>query len=580
MQPGSTIGRFEIQQPLGQGGMATVYQVRHRQLDTVHALKLLKISHPNMARRLLQEGRIQARLRHPNVVAVADIVEHEGAIGLLMEFVEGFSLEDCLRDGQMEIEDALGIFQQVLAGVGAAHAAGVTHRDLKPANILLTTTGDLVLAKVTDFGIAKVLSENEGQYNTRAGVAMGTPGYMAPEQIIDSSGVDHRADIFALGAILYEMLAGLPAFRGADQLVTMNRTTAGTYLPLSECGLDLPRRVCDAVDRALRVDRDDRFIDCAALARALYDDDSFIATSPPDSAEPRPRARPEPMHWSAPTLAPAGLGEGGTFGDMELVDHSEDDPADQPTDDTFIEDPSGPVAPTGRSVIAERWGLKGDSVSEMKREIRREITGSEEDEEEDEDERADLHKPVEVIDARDAANMMGDLFWSMVRATLWGIGKTVQFGGIPIILIAGFAWISGTRTVDELENLASQRTAQAISLNRAMDEGLATVPSLVAAGANDQLLASLQRRYEEASTPAAKVEAARELSSVMTQLLGQLPPPEGEEATAERRTLEMALVKLDREAARYGDIDRKHHSVQDSVGGKLAVALKMVPSPD
>ena len=245
------------------------------------------------------------------MVSVTDVVDHEGGIGLLMEYVEGFSLEDCLAGGPMALDDALSTFRQVVAGVGAAHAAGVTHRDLKPANILLTTDGNQVVAKVTDFGIAKVLREGEAPTMTRAGVTMGTPGYMAPEQISDSATADHRADIFALGAILYEMIAGVPALRESDVLATMNRTASGTYVPLSQLVPDVPEVVNWAVDGALEPDRRGRIQTCRDLARTLFGDADLVPAlgsrldeelsgkfeSVSLSADPRNRAEP--------TLAPA-----------------------------------------------------------------------------------------------------------------------------------------------------------------------------------------------------------------------------------------------------------------------------------
>ncbi|MCK6503058.1 serine/threonine protein kinase [Myxococcota bacterium] len=579
MQPGSIIGRFEVERPLGQGGMAMVYKVRHRQLDTVHALKLLKIGHPNLARRLLQEGRIQARLRHPNVVAVVDVVEHEGAIGLLMEYVQGSSLEDFLSEGPMEVDEALDVFRQVLSGVGAAHAAGVTHRDLKPANILLTAQGDHVVAKVTDFGIAKVLSEDEGVHRTRAGVAMGTPGYMAPEQVTDSAGVDHRADIFALGAILYEMLSGTAAFRGPDPLVTMNRTVAGTYLPLSERAAGLPPAVCRAVDRALSTDREARFADCSEMARAIYGDQAVAPAPQAPTVVPRPRAAPEIN--PTPTLAPSDTRHG------TCVAEEGDD---GPTSDTDVDDAAPPPsrlseawrreiataaapppaepteAPTARPASAPRpdatIGAQADRAAPAEQDPEK------------------PRKPDESsVNARDAADVMGDLFWTMVRATAWGMAKTLQYGGIPLLLGMVLAWLVGSQAARQLEELGTQRQQQALALHAAMDEGRALVPALVAAGANPALLATLQRQYEQAQTPEAKVAAARELSSVMTQQLATLPPPATPEEQQARKELEASLARLDREAARYGDLDRQYGQVQGGVGGKVAGLLRMAPNP-
>ncbi|NOY24860.1 MAG: serine/threonine protein kinase [Oligoflexia bacterium] len=540
MQAGTTIGRFRIERALGEGDMATVYQVRHLQLDTVHALKLLKISHPGMARRLLQEGRIQARLRHPNVVAVVDVVQDKGAIGLLMEYVDGFSLAACLAEGPMDLDDALEVFHQVLSAVGAAHAAGVIHRDLKPANILLTARGDRVLAKVTDFGIAKVLGIDLGLPRTRTGVAMGTPGYLAPEQITGSVSVDRRADIFALGTILYEMICGQPVFRGPDQLVTMNRTVAGTYLRLLARMPQVPRPLSDAIDRALEGDRQRRFADCAAFARAVYSDDSFVAVLAPASRAP------------SDTLAPltrSGLGFDEAW-DATIEDLPTDD---LPTEDLPTEDmPTAETCPdlkSGRlAVLVEPPGTRSVPPPDASSAV---VTG-------------------------DAAKMMGDLFWSLARATLWGMAKAVKYGGIPLVLLASFGWLVAARATNSLDDLAVQRGAQAVRLNRVTDRSLERVAELITLGANQQLLGRLEQNYQSAQTLRQQADAAQELSGVMTRQLGQLPPPADDTEITRRRDLEMALVQIDREAARYAELSRQEESMHDSFGLKLALALHMV----
>ncbi|MCB9765153.1 MAG: serine/threonine protein kinase [Alphaproteobacteria bacterium] len=267
--PGDRVGRFRIERMLGEGGIAQVYQVRHELLDTVHALKLLPVARRGMAKRLVQEGRIQAHLRHPNVVAVTDLVEEKGQIGLVMEFIEGYSLEECIREGgPMELTEAMDLFGQILSGVAAAHQAGVLHRDLKPANVLLTAEDDRVVAKVADFGIAKFSSSDE-ELRSGKNSPVGTPGYMAPEQISDASQADARSDVFALGAILYEMISGRRTFGGRSVSQVLTRTSEGRYTPLRERVPAVPEHIDDAVRKALQVRPEDRFQSCMALARAL-----------------------------------------------------------------------------------------------------------------------------------------------------------------------------------------------------------------------------------------------------------------------------------------------------------------------
>lgn len=581
MQAGTAIGRFEIEEPLGQGGMATVFKVRHRQLDSVYAMKLLRVGHPSLARRLLQEGRIQASLRHKNVVNVIDVVEHEGLIGLLLEYVQGGSLEDSLADGPMEPGEALAVFRQILAGVGAAHAAGVTHRDLKPANILLTVEGDEVIAKVTDFGIAKVLQdEREGGKSpkTRADVAMGTPGYMAPEQIRDSSGVDHRADIFALGAILYEMLTGESPFADMDAMASMNRTLAGRYRSLPERLPQAPAELGRVIDRALSLDREDRFADCAELERALAGARvgptlPRPAPTEPDSAAERiaqmrrafEATAPSRSVASSPTLAPMpeGAPAQGTrstwiepartrFDQPSLVEPEDDE--DQPTADTIR---SSAVAVAGPA----RSGQVPVAAGKRRMETLIEVAA---------EEKAKAEEEESAVNGRDAAGMFAELFWDMARAIAYGLARTLRYGAIPALLLAILAFLAGMRSAAELDELKSSRHSQALALNRTMDDSLVLVPQLVEAGANPELLANLQRKYEEAATPEAKVAAARELSGVMTQQLALLAPPTTPEEVAQRRELEAALARLERDASRFAEADRRLEAGSGSIGARIA----------
>ncbi|TVQ89600.1 MAG: serine/threonine protein kinase [Deltaproteobacteria bacterium] len=265
-------GRYVVEAMIGQGGLAQVYRVRHAELGNVMALKLLTYQHPLLAERLLLEGRIQAQLRHPNVVGVTDVVRHEGQMGLLMEYVDHFSLEELLdRRGRLHVDVALELFTPILAGVHAAHQAGVLHRDLKPSNILLSRTPQGLVPKVTDFGIAKVVAEGVDSH-TREGISLGTPGYMAPEQVLDAKSVDVRTDVFALGAILYELLTGRRAFANNQGEVTARSTLQGTIRPVDDLVQGVPTSVRGAIARALAKDREDRFQDVAAFARDLLVD--------------------------------------------------------------------------------------------------------------------------------------------------------------------------------------------------------------------------------------------------------------------------------------------------------------------
>lgn len=289
LEPGQRIDeRYEVEALVGQGGLAEVYRVRHVQLGSLHALKLLLFRKKSLADRLLLEGRIQAQLNHPNVVGVTDVVRHEGQYALLMEYIDDLSLEDLLEERErFPVEEALELFAPVLAGVHAAHLAGVLHRDLKPSNVLLARHRGGLVPKVADFGIAKVVAEQlEGA--TAEGVAMGTPGYMAPEQVVDASSVDVRTDVFALAAILYELVTGRRAFAADDGTVSLRSTLEGTFRPMSSIIEDVPIPVCLAVQKALSREREDRFPSVLDLARALFADRPDVLASIEGTGVSRP----------------------------------------------------------------------------------------------------------------------------------------------------------------------------------------------------------------------------------------------------------------------------------------------------
>ena len=264
LQPGDTLGRFRVVSLLGVGSTAAVYAVRHRALGTEHAVKLLHSRDASLRDRLLQEARMQAQLVHPHIVAVSDVIEHEGYPGLVLQLIAGTTLERRLAEGgPLPRAEALRLFHQLLDAVEVAHAAGVLHRDLKPGNVLLREEDGA--AMITDFGIAKALTRSTRTGQTRAGTAMGTPGYMAPEQWADATAVDARADLFALGAILYEMLAGKAPFAGPDMVSVMRATLDGAAPPIP--GLSPP--LAAALHKALRPDPAERFASCAEFRAAL-----------------------------------------------------------------------------------------------------------------------------------------------------------------------------------------------------------------------------------------------------------------------------------------------------------------------
>ncbi len=206
-----------IERVLGRGGMGVVYKARHKALDRDVALKVLPSSvagEKAFAERFQREARALAKLQHPNIVAVHDFGMTDGLFWLVMEYVEGANIRQAMRAGQIAPKDALAIVPQICDALQYAHEHGVVHRDIKPENVLLDKSGRV---KVADFGLAKLMAHDAADLTlTGAGQVMGTPHYMAPEQVEHPADVDHRADIYSLGVVFYEMLTGeLPLGRFA-----------------------------------------------------------------------------------------------------------------------------------------------------------------------------------------------------------------------------------------------------------------------------------------------------------------------------------------------------------------------------
>lgn len=246
---------FEIITLLGRGGMGAVYLARQASLDRDVALKVLNhelASDPLFLERLEREARVMARLRHPNIVAVHDFQRSDDSAAIVMEFIEGGSLRDWMRQHPYgaPVDEVLDVMRQIAAGLAAAHAAGVVHRDMKPENILRDHQG---IARVTDFGLAMPMSGEPARL-TLTGTTVGTVDYMAPEQLRGSE-VDARADIYALGVLLYEMLTG--------------HTPRGSFDPPAALRPELPAPLSEAVMKALRPQPAERFASVELFMQAL-----------------------------------------------------------------------------------------------------------------------------------------------------------------------------------------------------------------------------------------------------------------------------------------------------------------------
>ncbi|MEL6341885.1 MAG: tetratricopeptide repeat protein [Myxococcota bacterium] len=252
LSPGVQIAdRFEVVDQIGAGGMGEVWKVRHLRLGSFHALKVLRNHHPSLRRRFELESRLHAQVRHPNVVRVFDVIQLSSQPALVMEFIEGYDLGRFLRQRQPDLAQLDALAMGIFSGVTAVHEAGLIHRDLKPANILLQRSGDVLIPKITDFGIARHADAGVSPGLTGSGAMLGTLTYMAPEQIRDPRQVDARADIWALGCVLYRMVTGQVAFHGADNGEIILRVLSGDHKPLPP---DLPERWRRAILETLQTD--------------------------------------------------------------------------------------------------------------------------------------------------------------------------------------------------------------------------------------------------------------------------------------------------------------------------------------
>jgi serine/threonine-protein kinase len=262
--------RYELLGMLGAGAMGTVYRARDRELDEVVALKILKkeLASAEMIERFRREVKLARRVTHQNVARTYDIGEHGGDRFLTMEFVEGEMLAGVLgRKGKLPVAEVVRIALDVCAGLGAAHAANVLHRDLKPENVILARDGRAV---ITDFGIARAAAASGGSdLAGTIGGMVGTPAYMAPEQVEGASDLDARADLYALGTMLFELLSGAMAWQG-DTIVTI---AAGRLLrpPPDVRAIDpsVPAPIAELVLKLMARNREDRFPSAARAAAAL-----------------------------------------------------------------------------------------------------------------------------------------------------------------------------------------------------------------------------------------------------------------------------------------------------------------------
>lgn len=288
--PGDVVvGRYAIRRVIGRGGMGVVHEARHTVTGKRVALKWLLFQRSDGAvgvHRILREARAAARVDHPNVVAIYDVSEHNGIPFLVMEYLDGAPLSAVLDGPPIDYVRLLATLLPVLDALAMAHEHGVVHRDLKPSNIFLCTNerGRPRHAVLLDFGISKFLElkgagdsvtdlhdvhDADERTLTDTGCILGTPHYMAPEQLDDARDVDPRADVYAFGVLLYRALGGALPFEADSYSALLLRITSGTPRPISMLRPDLPSGLARIIMRAMSRRRKDRFADARALLTEL-----------------------------------------------------------------------------------------------------------------------------------------------------------------------------------------------------------------------------------------------------------------------------------------------------------------------
>jgi serine/threonine-protein kinase len=288
--------RYRLTRPLGQGGMGLVYAGHVEGTNQNVAVKLLRaefIDDPDVVTRFTDEAKIAARIIHPNVMRIFDVQRAEdGTPYLVMELLDGQPLASVMKThSRLPVNQASEILQAVLAGLSAAHAHGIVHRDLKPDNVFVGGGG----TKLLDFGIAKVMDAAGGMGNpTKTGMLLGTPAYMAPEQIRNAKDVDARADLWSAGVMFYEMITGRQAFPAPTEFARLAAVLGTQPDPIVSIDPSLAPWAA-FVERALAKDRNQRFHSAQEMSHAL----SHAAHAPPSNVPATPVVMPAPARTSS-----------------------------------------------------------------------------------------------------------------------------------------------------------------------------------------------------------------------------------------------------------------------------------------
>ncbi len=309
---GNTIGDYEIIGVLGAGGMGKVYKVRNTISDRVEAMKVLLPNlddDPELAERFMREIKVQASLDHPNIAALHTAQRMDKQFLMIMEYVDGTTLESIMRKGRIPLHNAIDYISQVLSALAYAHKRGIVHRDIKPSNMMLTSSGAI---KLMDFGIAKMAADRR---LTQTGRTVGSLFYMSPEQIRGDTQIDGRADLYSLGIALYEMVTGKRPFNAESDFSIMAAHLQQSPIPPVQLEPGLPAAMNELVLVSIAKDPGQRFQTADAFRNALQAVPTGVAVSPggtslvmphPQAAAPAPMPMPPPPQQ--PQVAPQAMG--------------------------------------------------------------------------------------------------------------------------------------------------------------------------------------------------------------------------------------------------------------------------------
>jgi len=305
--------QYEVEQELGRGGMSVVFRARDRRLHRLVAIKVLppELAYdPAIRTRFTREAQTAAQLAHAHIVPIYDVGEKDGVAHFVMALVTGGNLAELLaREPRPPIDEARRMLREIADALAYAHTRGVIHRDIKPDNILLDAASGRVM--VTDFGIARAIEA--GTRLTVTGAAVGTPTYMSPEQAVGEREIDGRTDIYSLGVIGYQMLTGRVPFAASNPMALLLKHVGERPRPINDLRPDVPKALCDAIDRALMKEPEERWPTAASFRDALFGAESPAPSWRAETREPVRYTSPRPAAKRPVSAAPAPVVEKGVI---------------------------------------------------------------------------------------------------------------------------------------------------------------------------------------------------------------------------------------------------------------------------